>query len=117
MIDGKFSIYQHCYTLKMNKSESIDNQIIELIEKAIKLHYERSNDSCKKIGELSEIIAKLSEEIDQWENIRVHLPGSPHQGGEFYGKVVRVTTLDTTWEALVKITSLSPAAQKVFSPA
>lgn len=62
------------------------------------------------------VILVFSQSIDRWENIRVYLHSPHHQGGEFYGKVVRVTVSENTWEALVRITSLSPHTQKFFLP-
>ena len=74
----------------------------------------------------------FEEAVYQWEDIRGHLPGStgkadPTQlpdtpdhppeyqgGGEFYGKVVQVTQTDSGHEALIRITSLSPQAYKLF---
>lgn len=65
-------------------------------------------------------ILLFSEAVSQWEDIRVHLPDSKQflnkEGGEFYGKVVQVTAMDSAHEALVRITSLSPQAYKIFSP-
>ena len=130
-IPGKINLYDihgvsGPYSILLPKKNEIPNPL----KSDIGVHVNRLN---QKIVDTEGIEARMThtcqtsailvfsqsiEQIDQWENIRVHLPGTPqHQGGEFYGKVVRVTTNDTDWEALVKITSLSPAAQKVFSPA
>jgi sigma-B regulation protein RsbU (phosphoserine phosphatase) len=71
-------------------------------------------------------ILLFSQAISQWQDIRVHLPGPDQpldskqtlnkKGGEFYGKVVQATMMDSAHRALVRITSLSPEAQKLFSP-
>jgi class 3 adenylate cyclase len=73
----------------------------------------------------------FGEAVHQWEDIRVHLPGSIEPadsnpssndpsssyqgGGEFYGKIVQVTEVDSGHQALVRITSLSPQAYPLFS--
>jgi len=76
-----------------------------------------------KITHTSQTSAVLlfSEVVGQWEDILVHLPASDQhpssdqQGGEFYGKIVEVTEKGSVHEALVRITSLSPRAHKIFS--
>lgn len=58
-------------------------------------------------------IVETTDAVDQWEDIHVSLP---HGMGEFYGKIIKVTSLnDNNWEALVRTTSLSPEAYLLFS--
>ena len=58
-------------------------------------------------------IIKTANAVDQWEDIHVTLPSGM---GEFYGKIIKVTSLDdNNWEALVRTTSLSPEAYPLFS--
>ena len=58
-------------------------------------------------------IIETADAVDQWEDIHVSLLNGM---GEFYGKVIKVTSLnDNNWEALVRTTSLSPEAYPLFS--
>jgi len=58
-------------------------------------------------------IVETADAVEQWEDIHVSLPNGM---GEFYGKIIKVTSLnDNNWEALVRTTSLSPEAYPLFS--
>ncbi len=60
-------------------------------------------------------IIETADAVGRWEDIRVSLPGGM---GEFYGKIIKVTSLnDNNWEVLVRTTSLSPEAYPLFSTA
>jgi len=60
-----------------------------------------------------DMILETRDAVGRWEDIRVGLPGGK---GEFYGKIIKVTSLkENNWEVLVRTTSLSAEAYPLFS--
>ncbi len=66
-------------------------------------------------SEKSAIIV-LASRVEQWEDIRITLEtaGTEHLEGEVYAKVVSVSEKDNQYEALVRLTSMSPHVHKFF---
>jgi hypothetical protein len=98
------------------------SEIPEPLPKPVQVLIQRLN---KKTIDSKEIRAKITHTsqtsaivetanaVDQWEDIHVSLPNGM---GEFYGKIIKVTSLnDNNWEVLVRTTSLSPEAYPLFS--
>ncbi|HMK35120.1 MAG TPA: adenylate/guanylate cyclase domain-containing protein [Desulfomonilaceae bacterium] len=58
----------------------------------------------------------LTEEIAQWEDVRILITASEEQtsGAEIYGKIISVGYLDDGMEAVVRFTSVSLAAYKLL---
>ncbi|MEW6348543.1 MAG: adenylate/guanylate cyclase domain-containing protein [Thermodesulfobacteriota bacterium] len=61
-------------------------------------------------------IILLGSRLEQWEDIRLvlHTSETDHVEGEVYGKVVSVSEKDHQYEALVRLTSMSPHVHKFF---
>ncbi|MBM3299390.1 MAG: HAMP domain-containing protein, partial [Deltaproteobacteria bacterium] len=61
----------------------------------------------------------LPHSIRQWENVRIHMLDPDHRSviGEVYGKVVSVREIEGATEALVRLTSASPAAYAMIRKA
>ena len=62
------------------------------------------------------VILVLGEKIEQWEDLRIKLAptGPAPRDGELYGKVVSAKRVENVYEALVRLTSMSPHIHKFF---
>ncbi|MBW1789202.1 MAG: HAMP domain-containing protein [Deltaproteobacteria bacterium] len=68
---------------------------------------------------LTSAILVLDGGIEQWEDLRIHILDDPeiHQNGQVFAKVVSIAQADGRLRAMLRFTSVSPDAYKLFRKA